>query len=172
MSVSARTSWEEGIIDVRRRIFHISPRMSWGPVCGIIPAVAPASEIATTSTMNFSRTSLRSFVLALGVALFLLATADPSPRQTMLVLAQQTEPTSYEELIASGKQLMTRRKYEDALKAFKRANDLKGQTSTEALFLMANAYMGLEAYKTVTQTCDKVIELAANIPACKPRLLT
>ena len=114
--------------------------------------------------MNFSRTRLRSFVLVLASALFLLATADTSPRLTMLVEAQQTEPTSYEELIASGNQLMTRRKYEDALKAFKRANDLKSQTSTEALFLMANAYMGLEAYKTVTQTCDKVIELAANNP--------
>jgi thiol-disulfide isomerase/thioredoxin len=60
---------------------------------------------------------------------------------------------------------MRKRRYDDALKAFKRANELKGQTSAEALLLMANAYMGLEAYKTVATTCDKVIELTANDPA-------
>ena len=57
---------------------------------------------------------------------------------------------------------MRQRKWEDALKAFKRANDLKGKTSAEAYFLMANAYMGLEAYKNVAQSADKVIEFAAN----------
>lgn len=56
------------------------------------------------------------------------------------------------------------RKWEDALKAFKRANDLKGKTSAEAYLAMANAYMGLEAFKNVAQSADKVIEFAANDP--------
>jgi len=51
---------------------------------------------------------------------------------------------------------------EDALKAFKRANDLKGKTSAEALLAMANAYMGLEAFKNVAQTADKVVEFAGG----------
>jgi thiol-disulfide isomerase/thioredoxin len=78
---------------------------------------------------------------------------------------QAQEPAAaptFEEEIATGRDLMRRRKFEDALKAFKRANELKGQTSTEAFFQIANAYMGLEAYKNVVQTADKIIELAAN----------
>jgi len=66
---------------------------------------------------------------------------------------------------------MRRRRYEDALKAFKRANELKGQTSAEALFGMASAYMALEAYKTVATTCDKVIALTANDPAMQAQAL-
>jgi len=36
---------------------------------------------------------------------------------------------------------------------------------------MANAYMGLAAYKTVAATCDKVIELTANDPAMQAQAL-
>src|SRR2546430_6594378 len=75
--------------------------------------------------------------------------------------AQQTE-VSPEQEIEKGLALMLRRQYEEALKSFKRANDLRGKNSTECLFLMAKAYNGLEAYKNVVQTCDRVIELAAN----------
>ncbi len=75
---------------------------------------------------------------------------------------ESTAAPGYEQEIAQGRDLMRRRRFEDALKAFKRANELKGQTSTEAFLLIANAYMGLEAYKNVVQTSDKVIELAAN----------
>ncbi len=115
--------------------------------------------------MTFSRTLCRRSLLVLGLAIVSLSTAAWLPRAMVSVSAQQADPSSYDELIAAGRKFMTSRRYEDALKAFKRANDLKGQTSTEALFEMANAYMGLEAYKTVAITCDKVIELAANDPA-------
>ena len=76
--------------------------------------------------------------------------------------AQQPDGTTYEQEILSGRDFMRRRKYDDALKAFKRANDLKGKTSAEAFLLMANAFMGLEAYKNVAQSADKVIEFAGN----------
>ena len=112
--------------------------------------------------MTFSRTLRRRSLLVFGLALLSLSTAASLPRAMVSVSAQQADASSYDELIGAGRKFMTSRRYEEALKAFKRANDLKGQASTEALFEMANAYMGLEAYKTVAITCDKVIELAAN----------
>ena len=83
--------------------------------------------------------------------------------------AQQGD--GYDDQIAAGRDFMRQRRYDDALKAFKRANELKGQTSAEATWLMANAYMGLAAYKTVATTCDKVIELSANDPAMQAQAL-
>lgn len=76
--------------------------------------------------------------------------------------AQQPEAATYEMEIQTGRNFMRQRKYEDALKAFKRANELKGKTSAEAFLLMANAYMGLEAYKNVGQSADKTIEFAGS----------
>jgi peroxiredoxin/Tfp pilus assembly protein PilF len=100
-----------------------------------------------------------------GLVLFTIATFGLSPSVHTRALAQQGDASGYAEQITAGRDFMRQRKYEDALKAFKRANELKNQTSAEALFLMANAYMGLAAYKTVITTCDKVIEVAANDPA-------
>lgn len=119
--------------------------------------------------MIFARISLGAFVLVLSLVLALLVVAGTSPCLLRPVLAQQADASTYEQLIASGHQFMGRRRYEDALQAFKRANDLKGQTSTEALFLIANAYMGLEAYKSVAQTCDRVVELATNDQAMQAK---
>ena len=39
---------------------------------------------------------------------------------------------------------------------------MKGKTSPEAFLLMADSYMGLEAYKNVAQSADKVIEFAGD----------
>lgn len=76
--------------------------------------------------------------------------------------AQAPDGATYEQEIQTGRDLMRRRRYEDALKAAKRANELKGKLSAEAFLLMANAFMGLEAYKNVVQSCERVIELAPN----------
>lgn len=98
-------------------------------------------------------------VRLVGIAVLTIACVSPA------VNLKAQEPASapnYEQEIATGRDLMRRRKFEDALKAFKRANELKGQASAEAFYLMANAYMGLEAYKNALQTADKVIELAGN----------
>jgi len=118
------------------------------------------------SKINFQNQKLSWRVTFLVAAAVAIACAFP----TALVRAQATTTESagaptYEQEIANGRDLMRRRKFEDALKAFKRANELKGQASAEAFYLMATAYMGLEAYKNVVQTSDKVIEVAANDPA-------
>jgi peroxiredoxin len=97
------------------------------------------------------------------LTLLLLTTAIAVPSQlTNFSVSAQQPAASYEEEILSGRNFMRQRKYEDALKAFKRANDLKGKTSAEAHWLMANAYMGLDAYKNVAQSADKVIEFAGD----------
>lgn len=101
-----------------------------------------------------------TFLIALLVAFAAAAAHAPALLNGRSVTAQQPDAGVYEQEIQTGRNFMRQRKYEDALKAFKRANDLKGKTSAEALFLMANAYMGLEAYKNVAQTVDRVIEFA------------
>ena len=100
------------------------------------------------------------------ITLFVLAavTAAPALLTGRTAGAQQPNGATYEEEIQAGRNFMRQRKWEDALKAFKRANDLKGKTSAEAHLLMANAYMGLEAYKNVAQSADKVVEFGGNDP--------
>jgi peroxiredoxin/cytochrome c-type biogenesis protein CcmH/NrfG len=98
------------------------------------------------------------------LTLFVLAafTAMPGFLTGPAASAQQPDAATYETEIQTGRNFMRQRKWEDALKAFKRANDLKGKTSAEAYLLMADAYMGLDAYKNVAQSADKVIEFAGS----------
>ena len=98
------------------------------------------------------------------LTLFVLAavTAAPVLLTGRSARAQQPAAATYEDEIQTGRNFMRQRKWEDALKAFKRANDLKGKTSAEAYLLMADAYMGLDAYKNVAQSADKVIEFGGN----------
>jgi peroxiredoxin len=97
--------------------------------------------------------------MALGLTLFgLIAVAAPAS-SFLEALAQKSDAT-YEEEIESGRDLLRRRRYEDALKSFKRANDLKSKTCAECFYLMGQAFMGLEAYKNVVQSSDKALELA------------
>lgn len=120
--------------------------------------------------MVLSQTPSRSLIILNLLALSFI-TASLSPKMTTRVSAQQIDASGYDEQITAGRNFMRQRRYDDAVKAFKRANEIKGQASVEALFLMANAFMGLEAYKTVVATCDKVIELTANDPAMQAQAL-
>jgi thiol-disulfide isomerase/thioredoxin len=104
--------------------------------------------------------------LAMPAVLMVMTLAAPFvPKHFSAFRAFAQETETYEQEIKTGRDFMRRRRYEDALKAFKRANELKGKTSPEAFLLMANAFMGLEAYKSVAQSSDRVIELAANNPS-------
>jgi peroxiredoxin len=100
--------------------------------------------------------------LAVGLSLALVliiftATFMAVPRP----IAAQSED-SYESELAKGNDLLRRRRWEDALKSFKKANDLHDKRSVEACLGMVQAYYGLEAYKNVVDTCEKIIELAAG----------
>ena len=50
--------------------------------------------------------------------------------------------------------------YEDALKSFKRANEMREKKCAECYAWMAETYRALEAYKNVIESADKVIEFA------------
>jgi peroxiredoxin len=107
------------------------------------------------------RITRRATIIALVMAtLAVSATAFFSNHS--IAFAQEPGAATYEQEIQTGRDLLKRRRFEDALKAFKRANDLKGKTSAEAFLLMANAYMGLDAYKNAVQSAERVVELAGN----------
>src|ERR1044072_611311 len=95
---------------------------------------------------------LAVFALALMLAPLSLAQTPPTPQLA----------NTFEEEIATGRDFLKRRRFEDALKSFKRANDLKDKKCAQCFYLMANAYMGLEAYRNVLTSCDTVIEWATS----------
>jgi len=74
------------------------------------------------------------------------------------------QDVTYEEELESGKRLLRQHRYEEALKTFKRANEMRDKKCAECYGWMAEAYLLLEAYKNVIDSCDKVIELAGGDP--------
>jgi peroxiredoxin len=81
----------------------------------------------------------------------------PNSKPNWTVAAQEL---GYEEEIAKGKDLFRRGRYEDALKSFKRANEMREKKCAECYAWMAETYRALEAYKNVIESADKVIEFA------------
>jgi len=72
------------------------------------------------------------------------------------------DPGAYDSEVAKGNLSLRQHRWEEALKSFKRANDLHDKKSVEACLGMVQAYYGLEAYKNVIETCEKVVEMAAG----------
>ena len=102
--------------------------------------------------MLTTRTGLLTFFLvlaAVAISLSLLEAPHTSAQ----------EP-NYEDELEHGKLLFRQRKYDDALRSFKRANDMRDKKSAECYSWMAETYFSLEAYKNVIDSADKVIELA------------
>ena len=64
--------------------------------------------------------------------------------------------------LTKGAELMRRHRYEDALKSFKHANDLRKGNCAECFYDIAQAYEGLSAYKNAIDNCDKAIDLAGG----------
>jgi len=81
----------------------------------------------------------------------------PNLRPHWTVAAQEL---GYEEEILKGKDLFRRARYEDALKSFKRANEMREKKCAECYAWMAETYRALEAYKNAIESADKVIEFA------------
>ena len=83
----------------------------------------------------------------------------PNPAPVWTVAAQDLD---YDEEFMKGRDLYRRGKFEEALKSFKRANELKDKKSAECYGWMSETYMALEAYKNAIECADKVIELAGD----------
>lgn len=80
---------------------------------------------------------------------------------TWTAVAQESEPT-YDEQLASAKDLLHKYRYDEALRGLKRANEMRDKKSAECYALMSDAYFGLEAYKNVIASADKTIALAGS----------
>ena len=103
---------------------------------------------------NSSRRFLFYAVVVL-TFLFLFFATPLGPQRTR---AQQDD--AYQAEVLKANDLLRRRRYEDALKSYKRANDLRDKKSAECYYGMAQAYNGLEAYKNVVESCEKTVEFA------------
>ena len=97
---------------------------------------------------------LTPHLLLLTIGLLISA---PDSRPGLTVAAQELD---FEEEFAKGRDLYRRGRYEDALKSFKRANEIQGKKCAECYSWMAETYRFIEAYKNAIESADKVIEFA------------
>jgi peroxiredoxin/Tfp pilus assembly protein PilF len=104
----------------------------------------------------------RLLAVVVGVGLLVLLQPAEGPWTTVPVASARQDDSAFDIEMDKGREFLRRRQYEEALKSFKRASEMRGKKSPECFLAMANAYQGLEAYKNVAENCDKVIELAPN----------
>jgi hypothetical protein len=88
-----------------------------------------------------NRDTRRRSLLLIGFAVFFFFAANYWPTLGPRVSAQLDDSTFKEEL-EKGKDLLQRRKYDEALKSFKRANEMQQKKCAECFRLMAEAYFG------------------------------
>ncbi|MDX6404032.1 MAG: hypothetical protein QOH70_1487 [Blastocatellia bacterium] len=120
-----------------------------------------------TLKSGWERGGSRRFRMGAGLVvafLIALSSAGNSWLSSPVIRAQapQGNDASYDTEFQKGLMMLRRRLWEDALKAFKRANEMRNKQSSECFYGMAQAYQGLRAYKNVLESCDRVIELSAN----------
>lgn len=109
----------------------------------------------TPRSMWFIKIARAGVFLGFGV-LCLLVLIGPA----QVVTSQDKDAAEAE--LTKGRTHLRRSQFEEALKSFKRANEMRGKKCAECLSLMADAYFGLEEYKNVVETVDKVIALAGE----------
>ena len=100
--------------------------------------------------------------IGLGIGLLVFLEPAVSPGAKASIARAQRDGVVYEDEMEKGREFIRLRKYEDALKSFKRANEMRDKQSPECFLGMAQAYQGLEAHKNVVESCEKVIELAGG----------
>ncbi|HXI11248.1 MAG TPA: redoxin domain-containing protein [Thermoanaerobaculia bacterium] len=103
---------------------------------------------------------IRLLVLCCFFVSFLSAWTNELSGETPAPGSAQT----YEVELEKGQQLLRQHKHEEALKSFKRANEMRGKKSGEAFFWMAQAYQALGAYKNVLENSDKALALNQSDP--------
>lgn len=103
-----------------------------------------------------TRETGRLISISILIAIALFVPADDS-KSRWTVVAQDLD---YDEEFMKGRDLYRRGKYEDALKSFKRANELRDKKSAECYGWLAETYQAMGAYKNVVESADKLIELA------------
>jgi thiol-disulfide isomerase/thioredoxin len=100
-------------------------------------------------------------VLAWPTALLLVSTFAASQTPTASS-AQQTDAAAFQQQLETGKTLFHQHKYDEALKSFRAANDMRDKKCAVCYSWMTDAYLSLEAYKNVISAADKAVALAPN----------
>src|ERR1051325_11864271 len=99
------------------------------------------SEDRTMLNTRIGRLTILLFLISIGLVSSLV-----SPPESWIVTAQ--DPT-YEEELENGKAFFRQRRYEEALKLFKHANDLREKKCAECYGWMPETHLAPEAYNTV-----------------------
>src|SRR5687768_4926577 len=94
------------------------------------------------------------------VGLQLIPPASRANSSDSSALAQDDDAAEIE--LQKGNDALRRRKFEDALKSFKKANDLRNKSCVMCLYGMAQSYFAMEAFKNAADTADKLIAVAAD----------
>jgi peroxiredoxin len=93
------------------------------------------------------------------ILLLLMVLASPGNLNGVSAVVQDGDAAWTEEL-EKGKDLLRRRQYEDALKSFKRANEMRNKKCGVCFAWMGETYLNLEAYKNVLDAAEKTIQFA------------
>jgi len=99
----------------------------------------------------------RQIPIMLLLTIALLGSWPDSRTNWTVASAQELD---YEEEFSKGRDLFRRGRYEDALKSFKRANELREKKSAECYAWMSETYRALDAHKNAIECADKVLEFA------------
>ncbi len=102
------------------------------------------------------------FLVALGFGLLVSMFAAGTNSLSAPAAGAQSNEDDYETELQKATDLLRRHKYEEAVKSFKRANEMQGKKCAKCFFGMAQAFYGLEAYKSAVESCDKLIALAGD----------
>jgi thiol-disulfide isomerase/thioredoxin len=113
--------------------------------------------------LSFLAMRMALLVCVLSAGLFSWSRSTPTGNARTNAPGQEKEAT-FDAEFQKGIQNLRRQRFEEALKSFKRANEMRDKKSPECYVAMAQAYMGLEAHKNVIESCDKALELGGNEP--------
>ncbi|MBI1737730.1 MAG: redoxin domain-containing protein [Acidobacteria bacterium] len=109
----------------------------------------------------------RSYLLltffCMGIMLLFISIGSLAPRgwaaAPRSTLAQDD---AFDDALGKARLHFNRRNYEDALKFYKRANKLKGESCADCLWGMAQTYSKLGADKNVIETCERLVPAAGS----------
>ena len=72
----------------------------------------------------------------------------------------ETNDAAFRQEFESGKDLFRQRRYDEALKSFRRANEVREKKCADCYAWMTDTYFSLEAYRSVILAADKAVALA------------
>ena len=92
--------------------------------------------------------------------LFTFSSLAASQVQQTSPPAAETNDVAFRQEFESGKDLFRRHRYDEALRSFRRANDMREKKCADCYAWMTDTYYSLEAYRNVIAAADKAVALA------------